>query len=285
MTRPDHGELLAALADGVRALAASPQWRRYLDYQSCFRRYSPNNVLLIAAQCPAAREVASFNTWRRLGRQVRRGERAIWILAPVLARSAPEPESDPVVRGFRPVPVFDISQTEGAAPPSVCAALSGAADDRAFSGLAAVARAHGFAVREHEFCGRAHGECDFAQRTIRIESTNPHAQRVKTLAHELAHALLHENADNRAEAELEAESVAYVVCRQLALDSGEYSFGYVTAWAGGGEEALAALRRSASRIQRTAGTILDGLEAAQAVSPSPSRLTVSGEKAGTHTDR
>lgn len=59
------------------------------------------------------------------------------------------------------------------------------------------------------------------------------AQRVKTLSHELAHAMLHEGAPDRQLAELEAESVAYVVCSALSVDSGAYSFGYVAGWAGG----------------------------------------------------
>ncbi len=58
----------------------------------------------------------------------------------------------------------------------------------------------------------------------------------KTLAHELAHelanelanAILHEGEANRALAELEAESVAFVVCGALGIDTSEYSFGYVS---------------------------------------------------------
>jgi len=59
---------------------------------------------------------------------------------------------------------------------------------------------------------------------------------------------------------LEAESTAYVVCRTLGLDTGEYSFGYVACWAGGGPEAVARIRASGSRIQRAATVILGSLE-------------------------
>ena len=76
---------------------------------------------------------------------------------------------------------------------------------------------------------------------------------------ELAHALLHEGTDDRPLAELEAESVAYVVCRGLGFDSGDYSFGYVACWAGGGPEAVAAITASGGAIQRAASRILDGL--------------------------
>jgi antirestriction protein ArdC len=85
---------------------------------------------------------------------------------------------------------------------------------------------------------------------------------VKTLAHEIAHALLHEQFDSRALAELEAESTAYVVCQALGIDSSDYSFGYVATWAGGGEQAIAGIKASCERIQRTAATILRAFEPA-----------------------
>jgi antirestriction protein ArdC len=83
---------------------------------------------------------------------------------------------------------------------------------------------------------------------------------VKTLAHELAHALLHEKFDNRPLAELEAESTAFVVCQALGIDSSDYSFGYVANWAGGGDEAIAGIKASCDRIQKTASTILRAFE-------------------------
>jgi hypothetical protein len=56
--------------------------------------------------------------------------------------------------------------------------------------------------------------------------------------------------------ELEAESVAYVGCRQLGIDSSAYSFGYVATWTGGGAEAQRASTKSAQRIQKAAHLIL-----------------------------
>ena len=85
-------------------------------------------------------------------------------------------------------------------------------------------------------------------------------ERVKTLAHELTHALLHEHYENRALAELEAESTAYVVCHAMGLDSGDYSFGYVATWAGGGDQAIAGIRSSCDRIQKSAAFILQSFE-------------------------
>jgi len=59
---------------------------------------------------------------------------------------------------------------------------------------------------------------------------------------------------------LEAESVAYVVCDALGIQSDDWTFGYVAGWAGGGDEAIAAIKAVGTRIQRTADRILSGLE-------------------------
>jgi len=253
-----HPEVITRLAEGIARLTTSDEWRRYLEFQGRFHSYSFNNVLLIAAQCPEATQVAGYRAWRRLGRFVRSGERAIWILAPLVYRRPGDAEDDAerVVRGFKFVPVFDVSQTEGEELPSVCSRLVG--DDPAghFARLTAVAQRLGFSVEEHAFAGNVNGDCSHDEHRIRIEARNTPVQRVKTLAHELAHALLHAGFEDRSLAELEAESTAYVVCRQLGIDSGEYSFGYVATWAGGGEPAVVAVRASCGRIQKAAAAIL-----------------------------
>jgi hypothetical protein len=74
--------------------------------------------------------------------------------------------------------------------------------------------------------------------------------------------LLHEKYDNRPLAEMEAESTAYVVCQALGLDTSDYSFGYVATWAGGGEQAIAGIKGSCERIQKSASTILRAFEPA-----------------------
>jgi hypothetical protein len=77
--------------------------------------------------------------------------------------------------------------------------------------------------------------------------------------------MLHEGASNRALCELEAESVSFIVCAALGIDSGDYSFGYVAGWSGGGDEAVTRIKESGSRIQTTADRIIDDLNPAQEV--------------------
>ena len=62
--------------------------------------------------------------------------------------------------------------------------------------------------------------------------------------------------------------MAYVVCSGLGLETDAYSFGYVAAWSGGGDEAITAIRTAGARIQKAAQTVLDGVEAAEAAPPA-----------------
>jgi N-terminal domain of anti-restriction factor ArdC len=115
-------ETLERLTNGIAQLTSSDSWRAWLKAQARFHQYSFSNTVLILCQRSTASRVAGFHTWRRLGRVVRRGESALWIFAPMTRRVASDddPEqSNRLVSAFRPVPVFDISQTEG--DPASCA--------------------------------------------------------------------------------------------------------------------------------------------------------------------
>ena len=191
----NHPELIAQLTEGIANLTSSEDWQHYLDFQSRFHRYSFGNVLLIAAQCHEATRVAGFNAWRKMNRFVRKGEKAIWILAPMVYKNADaeDGESDRVIRGFKFVAVFDVAQTDGEELPSICNRIDG--DDPAglYAQLVTVAQSIGFSVEDHEFGGSTNGDCTYDLHRIRVETHNTPAQRVKTLAHEIAHALLHES--------------------------------------------------------------------------------------------
>jgi hypothetical protein len=150
----------------------------------------------------------------------------------------------------------DIAQTDGDELPTIVERLQGDDVGGAYSRLVGVARSLGYTVEEDYLSGERNGDCNFAERRIRVEVTNSEVQQVKTLAHEIAHAMLHEGFTDRALAELEAESVAFVVCRALGIESASYSFGYLATWAGGGTEAITAIKAAGARIQKTADAIL-----------------------------
>lgn len=90
MADPDHDTkmeaLLARLGESARLLTTSAGWQRWMTIASRFHRYSLNNQLLILAQRPDATCVAGYRAWQRLGRQAKRGERAIAIFAPTTRR-------------------------------------------------------------------------------------------------------------------------------------------------------------------------------------------------------
>ena len=88
--------------------------RNYLAAIGRFHRYSLRNVMLIASQNPTATHVAGFHTWHKLGRFVKKGEKGILILAPIVrakSQSAEQAETDEssTAVGFRVTYVFDIS--------------------------------------------------------------------------------------------------------------------------------------------------------------------------------
>src|ERR1700710_2276520 len=133
MSRAESGDRLADthahLLRAVDELTTSDAWRQMLTVAARFPTYSANNVLLIGVQRPEATRVAGFRTWQSLGRQVRKGEKGIAILAPCLyrpkepakaARTAAvdeqghtEPGATRQLRGFRAVHVFDLAPPHG----------------------------------------------------------------------------------------------------------------------------------------------------------------------------
>jgi len=246
-------------------LTGSSTWTQWLRVSRRFRTYSFSNQVLILAQRPEASWVAGYRTWQELGRQVRRGERGISILAPCRLRptagegrqdDAPDPGLEP--GGFRVVRVFDVAQTVGEALPRPVSDLTGEAPRDQLDRLLSRVADAGFAVEFLELRGERHGDCSHTLRRIRIDSRLGLAQTVKTLSHELAHALLHgpDFEGSRALAELEAESVAYVACQDLGIDSSSYSFGYLASWAGGGPEAVRSITASGVRIVAAVDRIL-----------------------------
>ncbi|MGH7691196.1 MAG: ArdC-like ssDNA-binding domain-containing protein [Candidatus Dormibacteria bacterium] len=267
-------DLLAKLDQGLGELKTSGQWRAWLDDQAKFHRYSFGNVRLIVGQRPGASQVAAFHAWKDHGRMVNKGERAIWILAPMVVKARATDEEtgeemfSPRVVGFKSVPVFDISQTSGAELPAIVRRLAGESPSEQLAALVGYAQELGFTVElGADLPDGRNGDCCHATRTIRISHGLPEAQELKTTAHEIGHALLHgpEFKGDRSLAEIEAESVAYLVCQLVGIDSAEYSFGYIAVWAGKDPDAArVAIRAVGGRIAKTAEAVTAALGAAPA---------------------
>jgi antirestriction protein ArdC len=109
-------QLITALNEG-----RSETLTQYLAAIGRFHRYSLRNVMLIASQKPTATHVAGFHTWHKLGRFVKKGEKGILILAPIIRENEQQNETDEssTAVGFRAAYVFDISQTDGQELPAI----------------------------------------------------------------------------------------------------------------------------------------------------------------------
>ncbi len=275
-----QNEALALLEQGILQLTESNNWQQYLKVQSCFHRYSFKNVVMILGQCPHATRIAGYRAWQALGRQVRKGEKAIAILAPILRKIEDDATGEETRRltGFKGSSVFDFSQTEGDELPEIYTSLQG--DDAGLlKQLEHFAMSHNIRVR-FEGCLGANGLCKwFADGHIEIavDPLLPKLHQCKTFAHELGHALMHSEQDYRqhtskSQLELEAESVAFIVLNHFGLDSGGYSFAYVAHWSGGAEAAIALIQDSGRRIQGATHQIIDWIETQQ--SPAMERELV-----------
>lgn len=269
-------QLHRQLAEHVGSLDNRAEWEQYLTFARSFHQYSFGNRLLIMLQAPEATAVAGYRAWQAKGYQVRRGERAIRVLGPVTRRepvldAAGNPlfDADGKPRevrrlvGVRPVSVFDIAQSDGPTPPEhpVPVLLTGQAPPGLWDSLATLVADRGFRLELGD-CEGANGLTLYSERVVRVRDDVDDAQAVKSLAHELGHVLATpDGADGgcRGLREVEAESVAYMVTQAHGLDSGQYTFRYVTGWAtqaAGDQTPEQVLRATGQRVIDAADLIL-----------------------------
>ena len=283
-------ELTERLENGVKELYASDNYAQYITAMAKFHHYSFGNALLILFQRPQATQVAGYNTWKQLGRQVKRGEKGIMILAPCNFRASLErekidpltgqallgPDGKPLTEKVKIAPnrfkiahVFDLSQTEGRELPQIgVSELTGDVADYTgiYNRLTALSP---LPVVQEDFQRSAKGYTSFTENRIVVKPGMSQVQTIKTLVHEIAHAKLHKPDDildvprpgERRRKEVEAESIAYVVCQHFGIDTADYSLAYVAGWSKGRE--LTELKGSLNIIHATAGEIID------AISPPP----------------
>jgi len=283
------------LSESVLSMTSGTAWADWLTTAARFHHYSFRNTVAIWAQRPEATQVAGYRVWQDMGRQVRKGERGIEILAPVTRRAddsdaaprlpggagsipgLPTPPARTVV-GYRIAHVFDISQTDlmaGTADVFAVvqpALLTGQAPDHLWDGLARQVDEAGYRLVVEPLTGGANGRTHFVDRVVTVTPDLEPAHRAKTLSHEMAHITLHQpetvaaGTDSpvpacRGRIEVEAESVAYLIAAAHDLDASAFSFAYVAGWAqraGGDVEQV--LAETATRVLGAAHRILDRLD-------------------------
>jgi antirestriction protein ArdC len=246
LKKVDEG--LAELNDALAA-GGSERFKQYLEVMSRFHRYSFGNVMLILAQFPDATKVAGFNKWKEMGRYVKKGEAGIGILAPLRYKAKDEDgEEQQLLRGFKIVHVFDVSQTEGKDLPEL-ASVSGNAGDNV-ARIEKLIRDHDIEVVCESLPMGALGSSSGGKITV-IPGLND-VERFAILVHEFSHEILHKGArreeTTKKVRETEAEAIAFVVCSALGLDSCERSSDYIALYRGSTET----LSESLEFIQKTA---------------------------------
>lgn len=266
--------VLEQLERGTEAILTSEGFAAYLRSLAKFHSYSFTNVVLIHAQRPDATLVNSYRRWQELGRQVKKGERAIRIFFPMV-RAAEADETEPdtgepaprrVVTGFGIGNVFDVAQTEGAPlpePPPITE-LTGT-DDASTALQLRLSRFlidEGLTLSSEEMHGGKRGYWHPTKRKIALKKPDgwsPFAiGPMRTLAHEAAHYLAdHRDTIARDDAECVAEGAAYTALHRFGIDTGSVSFPYLAGWA----RDTTVLRRNLAAIQQIADRLITAVEA------------------------
>jgi antirestriction protein ArdC len=269
------------MTEAIKALGSGQEWQAFLAFASKLHKYSAQNRMWLYAQAISRGwdelgHVAGYRTWLSLGRNVRKGEKALKVLAPCRYKKTDEAtgESTWVMRGFTVESVFAASQTEGEGEiptnPARPQLLTGEAPEGAFEALKAIAESKGFTVTTGPTLP-ANGYTSWGELKVVIGEHLAPAAATKTMAHELAHVLLHgpgqvDYHDNRDRCEVEAESTAYLVCGELGLESDAYSFPYVAHWANGDTKVVTA---TADKALKTANDILALVAGEEVLSEAP----------------
>lgn len=278
-------EITEKLEQGVKELFTSEMYTDYLKAMSQFHNYSFNNTVLIAMQKPDATLVAGYQAWqKKFNRHVKRGEKAIQIIAPVPIREKQEMEKidpvtqEPVLRPdgqpeteelevviprFRITSVFDVSQTDGDPLPELATPELMGSVENFTQFMKAIEEVSPVPVRFDEIESEAKGYYDNEKKEIVIQEGMSESQTMKTAVHEVTHAKLHDRElmeelgekKGQMTREVEAESVAYTVCQYFGLDTSDYSFPYIAGWSSSID--MKELRLSMDTIRKTAGEFIE----------------------------
>ena len=289
-------QITAGIEQGIKELFESEKYMRYLSVMSRFHRYSVNNTMLIYMQKPDATLVAGYNKWKnQFERHVKRGEHGITIIAPTpYKKKIEEQKLDPDTKApmldqdgkvimeereveipmFRPVKVFDVSQTDGKPLPELASSLSGNVQNyEAF--MEALRRSAPVPLSVEPMAANMDGYFSPDRQRIAIREGMSEVQTVSAAVHEIAHSKLHNYAKAQEEAaragdkeppkkkdrnteEVEAESISYAVCQYYGIQTGENSFGYIANWSQGKE--LPELRASLETINKAAGELIADID-------------------------
>ena len=206
-------QITAGIEQGIQELFESEKYMRYLSVMSRFHRYSVNNTMLIYMQKPDATLVAGYNKWKnQFERHVKRGEHGITIIAPTpFKKKIEEQKLDPDTKApmldaegkvimeereveipmFRPVKVFDVSQTDGKPLPELASSLSGSVQNYEIF-MEALRRSAPVPLSVEPMAENMDGYFSPDRQRIAIREGMSEVQTVSAAVHEIAHSKLHD---------------------------------------------------------------------------------------------
>lgn len=243
-------ELTEQAKEEIKSVTISEdELKEFLDFQATFYDYSINNQLLIFKQRRSATAIMGFSQIKKNGLKLLKGSKSIKILAPIIykEKDSKTGEEKSVVRGYKYVNVFDITQTDMKAedyprffpnkPINFDTKKSDNEIDFLFSNILDLSKDLCLSIKidtKDELNG-ARGSYNKATDVILLHNGNTKTQNIKTLIHELAHAELHNlkrkrSNDSKAIKETQAELVAYIVSKYFGIDTDDYSFKYIASW-------------------------------------------------------
>lgn len=282
-------EIIDSIEKGIKEVFESGRYTEYLQVMSRFHNYSFNNTMLIYMQKPDATLVAGFNKWKdKFERNVNKGEKGIKIIAPTpykkkIEKDVLDPdtklpmrdengeiikeEKEVSIPSFRPVTVFDVSQTSGKELPTLASDLNGKVEN--FDMLKeAISRSAPVPISFKPLRPDTDGYFSPKRQEIVIREGMGEVQTVCAMIHESAHAKLHNPANipetddksklSRSDEEVQAESIAYTVCAYFGIETGKNSFGYLASWSQNKE--LKELKESLDVINKTSSELITAIE-------------------------
>ncbi|CAD0148656.1 conserved protein of unknown function [Streptococcus thermophilus] len=274
------------LQEGIKDYFDSDNYKNFLEGMSHFNNYSVRNIQLIKAQLPEASMVASFNEWKKRNGHVNKGEKALYVQAPVTVIKK-DADGKPIINSetgeketftyFKPVPVFDISQVSpvegkeldlpkmGEVIPSQ---ITKEYYQNVYRSLRDISqKENGIPIRFREL-EKSDGSYSPKTNEITIKKGMTYEQTLSTLIHEMAHSELHnkkslterfEGKLTRSSKELQAESIAYVVSNHLGFDTSNDSFAYLASWSKD-QDGLENLKAQLEIVQEEASSLMKRID-------------------------
>ncbi|WP_444812198.1 PBECR4 domain-containing protein, partial [Streptococcus canis] len=274
------------LQDGIKQYFNSDTYKQYLEGMAHFNNYSPRNIQLIVSQFPEASMVASFQEWKKRNGSVKKGEKAIYIQAPVAVIQKdkngkpilnPETGEKETITYFKPVPVFDIKQIspqEGKELnlPKAMGTIPEQLDkdyyQNVYRSLRDISQNNNKVPIRFRELGQEDGFYSPQTNEIVIKKGMSYERTLSTLIHEMAHSELHNKQSlterfdgqlTRSTKELQAESIAYVVSSHLGFDTSQESFPYLASWSKE-KDGLANLTAQLEIVQAEAKSLMERID-------------------------